>query len=32
MSLLGFLFYLTCWYMVWNRNIVFLEHKVGFDV
>jgi hypothetical protein len=30
MSMLGFLFYLTCVLMVYNDNIVFLEHKVGF--
>jgi len=30
MSMLGFLFYLTCVFMVYNDNDVFLEHKVGF--
>lgn len=28
-SLLGCLFYITCAIMIWNRNLVFLEHKVG---
>jgi len=31
-SLLGALFYATMAIMVWNRNQVFLEHKVGFNV
>ena len=31
-SLLGAIFYLTCAAMVYNKNKVFIEHKIGLDI